>query len=84
MITTPLPESSLFIPAAAPTSTKSGTPSSVGGGGWHELLVQTKETNRLVAEGHARLGKELEKNVVVPLKKIVSGRACSIARCYGG
>ncbi|ORY79742.1 hypothetical protein BCR35DRAFT_325252 [Leucosporidium creatinivorum] len=71
VIQTPLPESSLFIPAASTTSTAAGvgTPGA-GGGGWAELLVQTKETNKNVAESHAELAKIVSKDVVVPLKKL--------------
>lgn len=76
IIQTPLPESSLFIPAASTTSTAAGvgTPGA-GGKGWAELLVQTKETNKNVAESHAELAKIVSKDVVVPLKKLVNSRS---------
>lgn len=34
--------------------------------------MQTKDTNKIVAEEHAALAKTLSKSVVAPLKKIVS------------
>ncbi|SCV69036.1 BQ2448_2056 [Microbotryum intermedium] len=77
LIQTPLAESTLFIPAASATSSSlnsstsgGNTPIGGAGGGWADLLQQTKETNTLVAEAHAALAKNLSKNVVIPLKKI--------------
>lgn len=83
VIQTPLAEQSLFIPATHATtsagkSTNGVTP--VGGAaGWHDLLVQTKETNKMVAEEHASVAKLMTKEVVVPLKKLVrlAGCACT-------
>lgn len=40
--------------------------------GWGELLCHIKEENKLFSEEHAELSKVLSKNVVVPLKKLVS------------
>ncbi|SGZ22086.1 BQ5605_C022g09427 [Microbotryum silenes-dioicae] len=77
LIQTPLAESTLFIPATSATSSSlnsstsgGNTPIGGAGGGWADLLQQTKETNTLVAEEHAALAKNLNKNVVIPLKKI--------------
>lgn len=36
------------------------------------MLVQTKETNKAVADSHAELAKTVSKDVVLPLKKLVS------------
>lgn len=74
-IPTPLPQQSLFIPASnsaasASKSTNGVTPQG-GAQGWHDLLVQTKETNKMVADEHAAVARLVSKEVVVPLKKLV-------------
>lgn len=65
VLQSPLQESSLFIPSPLPKDHK-------GPDGWSNLLLQIRDDNRLVAEGHAEMGKILSKSVVLPLKKIVS------------
>lgn len=35
-------------------------------------MVQTKETNKMVADEHAAVARLVSKEVVVPLKKLVS------------
>lgn len=79
VITTPLHESSLFIPVppvikASSAASTNGTIGTAGGGelGWGELLNQIKDNNKSVAEEHLALSTKVTKDVVVPLKKLVS------------
>ncbi len=60
MISTPLQESSLFIPPPLPKG--------VSQGGWSDLLNQIKDGNKQTADEQAAFAKIVSKDVVVPMK----------------
>lgn len=62
MISTPLQESSLFIPPPLPKG--------VSQGGWSDLLNQIKDGNKQTADEQAAFAKTVNKDVVAPMKAL--------------
>lgn len=71
IITTPLSEASLFLPAATTSTTKSNA-EEVSPNGWGDLLKMMKDATSTTADEHQAFARNISKNVVVPLKKLVS------------
>ncbi|KAK4058567.1 hypothetical protein OIO90_000011 [Microbotryomycetes sp. JL221] len=69
IITTPLAESSLFLPATT-TSTSKTDAEDQSANGWSDLLKMTKDATTAMGEEHQAFARNLSKNVVVPLKKL--------------